>query len=289
MGDHDEVNAAARGKGAHGQPEEGIGTMAYENILFECRDRVGVLSFNRPKALNALNAKTIEEVADVIQLVRRDDAVRVLVLTGSGEKAFVAGADITEFVDLPPMKARLYSERGQEVFMGLELLPKPVIACVNGFALGGGCEIAMSCDFIYASDKARFGQPEVNLGLIPGFGGTQRLSRLVGRAKAKELCMTGEMIDANQARELGLVAKVFPADQLFEETMKVAKALAAKSPGVLRTLKRIIDRGAEVDLLSGCALEAEAFGVGFSSQDAKEGTSAFLEKRKPDFRGSLSD
>jgi enoyl-CoA hydratase len=261
--------------------------MSYENILFEVKDGVGVLTFNRPKALNALNPKTLEEVGQVVDRVRSDDTVRVLVLTGAGEKAFVAGADISEFPKMNALQARLFGERGQEVFFKLEQLPKPVIACVNGFALGGGCELAMSCDFIYASDKARFGQPEVNLGLIPGFGGTQRLARLVGRAKAKELCMTGEMIDAQQAKELGLAAKVFPADQLIEETMKAARLLASKSPNVLRSVKQVVDRGMDVDLKSGCALEVEAFGVCFASQDAREGVSAFLEKRKPEFKGNL--
>ncbi|MEN6439309.1 MAG: enoyl-CoA hydratase-related protein, partial [Syntrophobacter sp.] len=178
--------------------------------------------------------------------------------------------------------------KGQEVFFRIEQLPKPVIACVNGFALGGGCELAMSCDFIYASERAKFGQPEINLGIMPGFGGTQRLSRLVGRAKAKELCMTAEMIDAQQAKELGLVAKVFPAEQLMDETMKVARTLVAKSAGVLRSIKRVVDCGADVDLRSGCALEAEAFGVCFGSEDRNEGVSAFLEKRKPVFKGSLA-
>ena len=262
--------------------------MAYENILFEIQDGVGVLTFNRPKALNALNPKTLEEVNDVIDRVQQDESVHVLVLTGAGDRAFVAGADITEFPKMNPLQARHFGEVGQGIFFKLEHLPKPVIACVNGFALGGGCEIAMSCDFIYASDKARFGQPEVNLGLIPGFGGTQRLARMIGRAKAKELCMTGEMIDAQQAKELGLVAKVFPAEQLVEETMKAAKLLATRAQGVLRSLKQVINRGMDVDLKSGCALEVEAFGLCFASQDAKEGVSAFLEKRKPDFKGSLT-
>ncbi len=262
--------------------------MAYENILFEVRDGVGVLTFNRPKALNALNPATIEELNDVIERVRNDDAVRVLVLTGAGEKAFVAGADITQFPKMNPLEARSFAERGQEVFAKLEQLPKPVIACANGFTLGGGCELAMSCDFIYASEKAKFGQPEINLGIIPGFGGTQRLSRLVGRARAKELCMTGEMIDARTALEMGLVAKVFPAERLLEETLKVASQLAAKSPAALRTIKFVVDRGADVDLKSGCALEAEAFGPAFAGQDAREGVAAFLEKRKPEFKGTLT-
>jgi enoyl-CoA hydratase len=262
--------------------------MDYENILFEVQDGVGLLTFNRPKALNALNPKTMEEVREVIERARQEETIRVLVLTGAGDRAFVAGADITTFPTLNPLQARHFAEVGQNVFFMLEQLPKPVVACVNGFALGGGCELAMSCDFIYASDKAKFGQPEINLGLIPGYGGTQRLARLIGRAKAKELCMTGEMIDAQQAKELGLVAKVFPAEQLMDETMKAAKLMATRAPGVLRSLKHLINRGLDVDLKSGCALEAEAFGICFASQDAREGVSAFLEKRKAEFKGSLT-
>jgi len=262
--------------------------MEYSNILFEVKDGIGLLTFNRPKALNALNDETLDELADAVERSSTDEAVRVLVLTGAGDRAFVAGADISEFSKMNALRARLFAEKGQNVFFRIEQLPKPVLACVNGFALGGGCELAMSCDFIYASEKARFGQPEVNLGLIPGFGGTQRLSRLIGRAKTKELCMTAELIDAQQAKDLGLVAKLFPADQLMEETMKVARALAAKSPGVLRSLKKVIDSGADLDLRNGCALEAEAFGVCFASEDMREGVSAFLEKRKPEFKGSLA-
>jgi enoyl-CoA hydratase len=262
--------------------------MSYGNILFEVQDGIAVLTFNRPKALNALNAETLDEVADVVERARQDESIRVLILTGAGEKAFVAGADISGFSSMNSLQARLFAEKGQDLFFKIEQLPKPVIACVNGFALGGGCEVAMSCDFIYASDKAKFGQPEINLGLIPGFGGTQRLSRLIGRAKAKELCMTGEVIDAQQAKDLGLVAKVFPADQLIGETMKVAGGLASKSAGVLRSLKKVIDCGANIDLRSGCALEAESFGVCFGSEDMREGVSAFLEKRKPEFKGSLA-
>ena len=262
--------------------------MNYENVLFEIHDGVGVMTFNRPKALNALNPSTLDEVADVIGRVARDDAIRVLIFTGAGDKAFVAGADITEFLGFNPLTALFFAEKGQRIFFDIEQLPKPVIACVNGFALGGGLEIAMSCDFIYASDKARFGQPEVNLGLIPGFGGTQRLSRVVGRAKAKEMCMTGDMIDAQQAKDLGLVTKVFPADQLFDETMKVARTLATKSMAVLRSIKKVINSGVDVDLKNGCALEAEAFGVCFGMDDMREGVTAFLEKRKPQFKGTLT-
>ncbi len=263
--------------------------MTYENILFEVREGVGVLTFNRPKALNALAPGSLDDLEDAVGRVSRDESVRVLVLTGAGEKAFVAGADITQFMRLNPLEAKLFAERGQKIFFGLEALPIPVIACVNGFALGGGCELAMSCDFIYASENAKFGQPEINLGVIPGFGGTQRLSRLVGRAKAKELCMTGEMIDARQAKELGLVAKVFPSDRLVEETMKAAAHLATRPRLALAAIKRTIDRGVNVDLESGCGLEAEAFGLCFASRDAREGAGAFLEKRTPNFQGTLRD
>jgi enoyl-CoA hydratase len=266
------------------EPTTDGAVLPYENILFEVQDGVGVLTLNRPKALNTLNSKTLDELSDVIARIARDNDVRALVLTGAGEKAFAAGADITEFSRMSPLQARQFSTKAQEIFFALERLPRPVIACVNGFALGGGCELAMSCDFIYASDRAKFGQPEANLGLLPGFGGTQRLPRLIGVAKAKELCMTGEFIDAQQAKELGLVAKVFAADQLVAETMKVARALA-KGPASLSAIKRVINRGAEVDLKSGCALEAEAFGLNFANQDSREGIVAFLEKRKPEFKG----
>lgn len=262
--------------------------MEYRNILFEVRDDVGLLTFNRPEVLNALNLDTLEELDHAIHRVEKEDAIRVLVLTGAGERAFVAGADISEFSRMTPLEAYLFAQRGQQVFSRLEDLSKPVIACVNGFALGGGCEVAMSCDFIYASSTARFGQPEIHLGLIPGFGGTQRLCRLVGRNKAKELCMTGERIDAREAKELGLVARVFPPEHLVEETMKVAKLLASRSQVALRSIKHLVGRGLDMDLRNACSLEAEAFALCFSSQDRKEGVEAFLGKRKPDFRGSLA-
>ncbi|SFM80030.1 enoyl-CoA hydratase/isomerase family protein [Thermodesulforhabdus norvegica] len=263
--------------------------MAYENIIFEVKDPgVGLLTINRPKALNALNPGTLDEINDVIDTVEREGNVRVLVITGAGEKAFVAGADITEFPKMNALEAYLFALKGQKLFFRLEQLPVPVIACVNGFCLGGGCELAMSCDFIFASEKAKFGQPEINLGIIPGFGGTQRLARLVGRAKAKELCMTGEMISAEEARAIGLVARVFPADQLLEETLKVATALAQKSQIALRSIKKVIDEGVGVDLRSGCELEANAFGLVFTSEDAREGVNAFLEKRKAQFKGGFT-
>ncbi len=260
--------------------------MSYKNILFEVKeDGVALLTINRPEALNALNPETLEEIDMVLDSIEKNGNVKVLVITGAGDKSFIAGADIKEFPKMNPLQAYKFAEKGQRVFFRLEALPIPVIACVNGFALGGGCELAMSCDFIYASDKAKFGQPEINLGIIPGFGGTQRLARLVGRAKAKELCMTGEMISAEEAKNIGLVAKVFPSEKLLEETLKIASALAQKSQIALRAIKKVIDEGVGMDLRSGCALEANAFGFVFASEDAKEGVSAFIEKRKPNFKG----
>ncbi len=261
--------------------------MAYENILFEVKDNVGILTINRPKVLNALNPKTLDEIEDVIDRISEENLARVLVITGAGDKAFVAGADISEFPKMNSLQARLFAKKGQDIFFKIEELPIPVIACVNGYALGGGCELAMSCDFIYASEKARFGQPEINLGIIPGFGGTQRLARLVGRAKAKEICMTGMQLSALEAKELGLVAQVFKPEELIDKTMEVAKSMANKAMVALRAIKEVINKGLEIDLRTGCALEAEAFATSFSSEDAKEGATAFLEKRKPVFKGSL--
>ena len=262
--------------------------MSYENIIFEIEANVAVIRFNRPKALNAINPGVLEEVGDALDKIEADSAVRVLVLTGEGEKAFVAGADIAYMVKLSPLEGRKFSRGGHELLFRLENLPIPVIACVNGFALGGGTEIAMACDFIYASENAKFGQPEINLGVIPGFGGTQRLSRLVGKAMAKELCMTGMMISAQEAKEIGLVNRVFPHDKLWEETLKTANLMAGKGKVSLRAAKRCIDRGFDVDLTSGCYMEADAFALCKASPDANEGMSAFLEKRKPEFKGELT-
>jgi enoyl-CoA hydratase len=260
--------------------------MTYENILFSVEGGIATLTFNRPKVLNALNLRTVQEVADAVRTVEADEAIRVLVLTGAGDRAFVAGADIGELQKLTPIGAAQFAGEGQNVLFAIENLPIPTIACVNGFALGGGCEIAMTCDFIYASEKARFGQPEINLGLIPGFGGTQRLLRLVGRARAKEICLTGAMIGAKEAMEMGLVNKVFPPETLMEETRKVAGLMASKGKVALKAIKQVINRGMDTDLRTGCALEIEAFALTFASPDAKEGTTAFLEKRAAAFTGS---
>jgi len=261
--------------------------MAYQNIIYEKQGNVGVIKFNRPKALNAVNADLLAEMQQALEAIEKDQSIRVLILTGEGEKAFVAGADIAYMVNLSPLEARRFSLIGHEIGVRLENLPIPVIACVNGFALGGGTEMALACDFIYASENAKFGQPEINLGIIPGFGGTQRLPRLVGKGVAKELCMTGVMITAQEAKEIGLVNKLFPPDKLWDETMKTANLIASKGKVSLRAVKQCVDRGYDTDLRRGCQIEAEAFGLCMASPDAKEGMSAFLEKRKPDFKGEL--
>ena len=262
--------------------------MAYQNIIYEKQGNVGVIKFNRPKALNAVNADLLAEMQQALEAIEKDQSIRVLILTGEGEKAFVAGADIAYMVNLSPLEARRFSLIGHEIGVRLENLPIPVIACVNGFALGGGTEMALACDFIYASENAKFGQPEINLGIIPGFGGTQRLPRLVGKGVAKELCMTGVMITAQEAKEIGLVNKLFPPDKLWDETMKTANLIASKGKVSLRAVKQCVDRGYDTDLRRGCQIEAEAFGLCMASPDAKEGMSAFLEKRKPEFKGELA-
>jgi enoyl-CoA hydratase len=261
--------------------------MAYENIIFEVDGDVAVIKFNRPKALNAINPDVIAETNSALDKIMDDSSIRVLILTGEGEKAFIAGADISHMVNLSPIQAKEFSRKGQDILFRLENLPIPVIACVNGFALGGGVEFAMASDFIYASENAKFGQPEINLGVIPGFGGTQRLSRIVGEAMAKELCMTGVIIDAQEAKEIGLVNKVFPHDELWEATMKTAKIMATKGRVSLKAIKDCIERGLDVDLQDGCYMESDNFGLCMSSPDGKEGMTAFLEKRKPDFKGEL--
>lgn len=256
--------------------------MSYNTILFSTEGAVASLTFNRPEKLNALNLEMFREIADVLGKVKNNSEIRVLLLTGQG-RAFIAGADVEVFPELDPLAARRFAQESQEVLFVMEALPIPVIAAVNGFALGGGCEVAMACDFIYASEAAKFGQPEINLGIIPGLGGTQRLARLVGKGSAKELCLTGRIIEAQEARAMGLVAQVFPGGALLAECQKVATALAAKSRVALRAVKQVIDRGFDLDLKNGCLLENDAFALCFASPDAKEGTTAFLEKRKPRF------
>jgi len=260
--------------------------MTYNTILFEKTEGVALLTFNRPDKLNALNREMAAELDRVLDEVAHDQDIRVLVLTGQG-RAFIAGADISTFVELDPLSGKRFAEHAQNMVFKLDRLAIPVIACVNGFALGGGLEIAMACDFIYAADTARFGQPEINLGIIPCVGGTQRLARLVGKGLAKELCLTGRLIDAAEAKALGLAAQIFPPETLREECLKTAKSLAEKGRVALRAVKEVINRGFEVDFLNGCAMEVDAFAVCLASPDAREGALAFLEKRKPNFTGSL--
>ena len=261
--------------------------MSYENLIFEMDGNVAVIKFNRPKSLNAVNTAVLAELRDALRKVGQDPNVGALILTGEGDKSFVAGADISQMVNLSPLQLRNFSRNGQEVVFALEALPIPAVACVNGFALGGGTEIAMACDFIYASENAKFGLPEITLGLIPGFGGTQRLARLVGKAMAKELCMTGVVISAQEAKEIGLVNKVFAPEALWDASLTVARSMAEKGKVSIRAAKHCIDRGFDVDLHSGCYMESDAFGLCTASPDSKEGMSAFLEKRKAKFEGGL--
>jgi enoyl-CoA hydratase len=257
--------------------------MAYNTIIFSIDGAVATLSFNRPEKLNALNPEMVAEFSQVLEEVRANAAIRVMLLTGQG-RAFIAGADVQVFLTLDPLKARRFATRSQDLLAKLEDLPIPVIACVHGFALGGGCELALACDFIYAAEKSKFGQPEINLGFNPCWGGTQRLARMLGPSLAKEICLTGRLIDAEEARALGLVARVFPEAVFMEECRKTAQALAAKGRVALEAVKRVIDRGVEADLKTGLTLEADAFSQCFASPDAKEGAAAFLEKRTPRFQ-----
>lgn len=259
--------------------------MAYENITVEKRDGIAIVTINRPKVLNALNTKTFHELADAFAGLRDDKAVGAVILTGAGEKAFVAGADISEFSGFTPDDAREYGRLGWRTMMLVENIGKPVIGAINGFALGGGLELAMSCTFRYASDNARMGQPEVNLGLTPGFGGTQRLPRLVGRGRALEMLLTGAPIDAATAERIGLVNRVVPQAELMSECEKTAKLIASKAPIAVRYMIEVVNSGLDISLEDGMELEAGVFGLAFSTEDYKEGTTAFLEKRKAAFKG----
>ena len=256
--------------------------MPYKTVIFQVDGPVATLTFNRPEKLNALNPEMFGEIRHVLNEVAGNPQVRALIMTGQG-RAFIAGADIRMFMELDPLTARDFARGAHEVGFKIEALDIPVIAAVNGFALGGGCEMVMACDIIYASENARFGQPEINLGIIPGFGGTQRLARLVGKVLAKELCLTGRVIDAWEAKSMGLVARVFPETELMEECRQVARSLTEKGRVALKTLKRVMNQGVEVDLATGCALEMDGFAQCFASPDAQEGAAAFLEKRKPRF------
>ena len=263
--------------------------MAYENIVFELAEGIATITFNRPKALNALNGQLLDELSAALDEIDTNADVRVLILTGAGEKAFVAGADITELATFNTLQGKLFARKGQTIIGRLQALSIPVIAAVNGFAIGGGSEMALACDFIYASENAMFGLPEIKLGIIPGFGGTQRLPRLIGINRAKEMIYTGKMVPAAEAAAIGLVNSVFAPENLLAETIKTAREIAARGRVSLRAAKQVINSGLNVDLATGCQMEVDAFAICMASQDAKEGTSAFLEKRKAAFNGSFVD
>ena len=259
--------------------------MEFKYIIYQKNEGVATITLNRPEALNAFSKDVVEEILHALEDVKTDEAVRVVVLTGAGEKAFSAGADIKTMVGMTALKARELSFMGEKLCVGLENLEKPVVAAINGYALGGGLEVAMSCDLRIASENAKMGQTEINIGLIPGWGGTQRLTRLVGMTKAKELVFTGRIIDAKTAEQIGIVNMVVPADKFRETVSQFAKDLASKAPVALKVAKALINKGSDIGLESALALEREGFGVVGSSEDLKEGVSAFTEKRKPVFKG----
>ena len=259
--------------------------MTYETLLVETRDRIRTITLNRPKVLNALNLQLVTELGLAFAQAKQDAEVGVVVLTGAGDKAFAAGADIGELAQLDPMGAVELARRGQRVTRDMEKLGKPVIAAVNGFALGGGCEIAMACTLRVASESAKLGQPEVNLGIIPGYGGTQRLARLVGKGRALDLVLTGRMVSAAEAREMGLVNMVVPAAELSEAVRKLAGTLLEKGPLALRLTLEAVHTGFDLGLDEALELEAHLFGLSAATADMKEGLHAFLEKRKAAFRG----
>tara|TARA_B100000530_G_C15865403_1_gene451122 strand:- start:357 stop:1139 length:783 start_codon:yes stop_codon:yes gene_type:complete len=259
--------------------------MTFDTLLYEQSGQIVTLTVNRPESLNALNRATIEDLTAAFSAIATDDSVRVVVLTGAGDKAFVAGADISEMANLDPEAAEAFARLGNALGDRMETLPKPIIAAVNGFALGGGCELAMACDFIIASERARFGQPEVNLGLIPGFGGTQRLQRLVGRGLARRIIYTGEMIKADEAKSIGLVTEVVAQDGLLDRVRDVAWLISQKGPLAVAACKTAINQGADAELGIAIDNEARLFGSMFATEDMREGTSAFVEKRAPKFQG----
>jgi len=256
----------------------------YETITVEKRGGAAILTINRPDKLNALNYKVHAEGVAALDELKRDDEIRVVVITGAGEKSFIAGADISEFADKTPVSQRnLFHEKS--LFNSIDTFPKPVIAMINGFCLGGGCELALACDLRMASEKARFGQPEINLGIIPGGGGTQRLTRLIGEGKSMEMILTGDMIDAQTALQLGLVNHVFPAEELEAKTMEMANKIAEKSPIALQMAKEAVKLASRTNLDEGLRREVDLFALCFSTEDKEEGVNAFLEKRKPNFKG----
>jgi enoyl-CoA hydratase len=259
--------------------------MAYENILYDKKDGIATITFNRPKVLNALNRKTIDELHHALLDARGDASVRMLILTGAGEKAFVAGADIGELSQQSPVDGKEFSLYGQGVAHLLETMGKPSICAINGFALGGGCEIALCCSLRLASKTAKLGQPEVKLGILPGYGGSQRLSRLCGKGVAHELCLTGEMITAEEAQRIGLVNHIYEPAELLPAAEAMAKKIIANAPIAAQYAMEAIERGIEMPQEEGLFLEATLFGLCCATEDIREGTKAFLEKRPPQFKG----
>ncbi len=261
--------------------------MEFNNLILEINGSIATLVFNRPKALNALNNALLDELDTALDEIEANEKIRVLILTGSGEKAFIAGADISELAQMNTLKARQFSFKGQNALAKLENLPIPVIAAVNGFALGGGTEVALACDFIYASEKGVFGLPESTLGIIPGFGGTQRLAKLIGANLARELIYTGRTFPAAKALEYGLVNKISAPESLMDDVLKCAQTMTERGRVSLRAAKESIKCSENADLDTGCRFERDAFAICMASIDAKEGTKAFLEKRKPVFKGTF--
>ena len=259
--------------------------MNFENILFEKKGAIAYVTVNRPKVLNALNMATMEELRAAFTDIKNDASIRVAIMTGSGEKAFIAGADIAELAKHGAVSGKEYTHRGQSVLDLIENLGKPVIACINGYALGGGCEIAMACTMRLASENAKFGQPEVKLGIIPGYGGTQRLPRLVGKGIAMQLVLAGEMISAQEAHRIGLVNEVVPTTELIPRAEAIAQKIIANAPLAVHYAMEAVNKGMEMTLAEGLYLEAVLFAVACASEDKKEGTAAFLEKRPAKFQG----
>ena len=259
--------------------------MEFKNVLLSQEDRIATLTINRPKALNALNKDTLLEIKAAVEQVRDDGGIDVLIITGAGDKAFIAGADITYMLNINALQGREFGLIGQEVLSLIETMSKPVIAAINGFALGGGCELAMACDFRICSHKSNFGQPEVGLGVTPGFGGTQRLPRIVGTGMAKQILYTGENIDANEALRIGLVNAVLPSEKLMDYVQKVAKIISSRGSIAVRFCKDAVNEGMQTDIDRAMTIEADIFGLCFATEDQKEGMQAFVEKRKAEFKG----
>jgi enoyl-CoA hydratase len=258
----------------------------FENITYEVKESIGYITLSRPKVMNALNRKTIEELNTAFQVAKKDVSVKGIILTGAGDKAFIAGADIAELSEISGDQAGEFSEKGQTVLSLIETLGKPVVAAVNGFALGGGCETAMACTIRIAAEHAKFGQPEVKLGIIPGYGGTQRLPRLVGKGRALQLILTGDLIDAHEALRIGLVNEVVPAVDLLSRCEAILKQIGTNAPLAIRYSIAAVNDGIETDLSSGLRLEAKFFALAAATEDRKEGTSAFVQKRTPHFQGN---